>query len=67
MDIENTTWTAVVERQAIFKALIKNGTEQFLQASDTPFVRGPFAELLGPFKFNEYMQLNWISPRTNQK
>jgi hypothetical protein len=25
LDIENTTWTVIVEKQAILKALIKNG------------------------------------------
>jgi hypothetical protein len=46
----------IVERQAIFEALIKNGREHFSQASDTPFVNGPIAEFLGPFEFNEISQ-----------
>jgi hypothetical protein len=29
LDVENTSWTAVVEWQAIFKALIKNGEDYF--------------------------------------
>jgi hypothetical protein len=46
MNIENTTWTAIVERQAIFKALIKNGEEHLSQASHTPFASGPVADVL---------------------
>jgi hypothetical protein len=56
LDLENTTWTALVECQAIFEALIKNGEEHFLQASNTPFTSGPIAEHLGPYEFNEYSQ-----------
>jgi hypothetical protein len=56
MNIENTSWTAVVEWQAIFEALIKNGEAHFSQASHTPFASGPVADLLGPFEFNEYSQ-----------
>ena len=56
MNIENTSWTAVVKRQAIFEALIKNGEAHFSQASHTPFASGPVADLLGPFEFNEYSQ-----------
>jgi hypothetical protein len=56
MDIENTTWTAVVEQQAIFEALLANGEQHFSQASHTPFASGPVADLLGPFEFNEYSQ-----------
>jgi hypothetical protein len=56
MDIENTTWTAVVERQAIFEALLANGEQHFSQASHTPFASGPVADLLGRFEFNEYLQ-----------
>ena len=56
MNIENTTWTAIVECQAIFEALIKNGEEHFSQASHTPFASGPVADVLGPFEFNEVSQ-----------
>jgi hypothetical protein len=56
LNIENTTWTAIVERQAIFEALIKNGKEHFSQASHTPFVSGPVADFLGPFEFNKVSQ-----------
>jgi hypothetical protein len=33
--------------------LLQNGREHFSQASDTPFVSGPVAELISPFKFND--------------
>jgi hypothetical protein len=56
LDLENTMWTALVKRQAIFEALIKNGEEHFLQASNTPFASSPIAEHLGPYEFNEYSQ-----------
>jgi hypothetical protein len=59
LDFENTSWTAVVEQQAIFEALIKNGEEHFSQAMNTPFATfatGPVADLIGPFEFNEYSQ-----------
>jgi hypothetical protein len=56
LNIENTTWTAIVECQAIFEALIKNGEEHFSQASHTPFASGPVADVLAPFEFNEVSQ-----------
>jgi hypothetical protein len=56
LNIEKTTWTAIVERQAIFEALIKNGEEHFSQASHTPFASGWVADVLGPFEFNEVSQ-----------
>jgi hypothetical protein len=52
LNIENTTWTAIVKCQAIFEALIKKGEKHFSQASDTPFASGPVADVLGPFEFN---------------
>jgi hypothetical protein len=56
LDFENTSWTAVVEWQAIFEALIKNSEEHFSQAMNTPFATGPVVDLIGPFEFNEYSQ-----------
>ncbi len=56
LNVENTTWTALVEQQAIFEALMKNGKEHFSQATDTPFATGPVADLIGPFDFNESSQ-----------
>jgi hypothetical protein len=52
LDFENTSWTAFVEWQAIFEALIKNGEEHFSQAMNTPFATGPVADLIGPFEFS---------------
>jgi hypothetical protein len=49
-------WTALVERQAIFEALLAHGEQHFSQATHTPFASGPVADLLGPFEFNEYLQ-----------
>jgi hypothetical protein len=56
MNIENTTWTAIVKCQAIFEALIKNGEEHFSHASHTPFASGLVADIPGPFEFNEVSQ-----------
>jgi hypothetical protein len=56
LNIENTTWTVIVKRQAIFEALIKNGEEHFSQASHTPFASSPVADVLGPYKFNKVSQ-----------
>ena len=55
-NLNNTTWSAVIKKEAIFKALIKNGKQHFSQAMDTPFASGPVANLIGPFEFNEYSQ-----------
>jgi hypothetical protein len=53
LDLQNITWSALLECQAIFEALIKNGEEHFNQASGTPFVSSLIAEYLGPFEFNK--------------
>jgi hypothetical protein len=58
LNLRNTTWSALVERQAIFKALIKNGEEHFNQASGTPFVSSPIAEYLGPFELKQVLPAN---------
>jgi hypothetical protein len=52
----NTTWTAVVEAQALYEVLTKAGQEHFKQAAHTPFVTGPIANKLGPFANNEYYE-----------
>jgi len=54
-DSENTTWTVIVEAQAIGEALISQGREHFSQASDTPFASGPVADLIGPL-FNKFSE-----------
>jgi hypothetical protein len=56
LDLQNITWSALLECQAIFEALIKNGEEHFNQASGTPFVSSLITEYLGPFEFNKYSQ-----------
>jgi hypothetical protein len=53
-NLDNTTWTALVEKEAIFEALIRNGREHFSQATPTPFILGPIANFIGPFEFNKY-------------
>lgn len=55
-DIENTSWTALLEAEAIWEALLHQGKEHFSQASDTPFATGPIADLIGPFEQNEHSQ-----------
>jgi hypothetical protein len=54
LDLQNTSWMAIVEKQAIFEALLQNGRKHFSQATDTPFISGPISKHIGPFKFNEY-------------
>jgi hypothetical protein len=39
LDLENTTWTAIVARQAIFEAIIKNGKEHLRLAASKPGFR----------------------------
>jgi len=52
-DPQNTSWTAIVEAEGIWEALLQHGKEHFSQAKDTPFVAGPIADHIGPFEFNE--------------
>jgi hypothetical protein len=53
-DLQNTTWSSVIEAQALFEVLTKNCQKHFQQAEATPFVTGPIAEKIGPFDDNEY-------------
>jgi hypothetical protein len=55
-DLLNTTWTAVVEAQALYEVLTHDGQTHFHQAADTPFVTGPIADKLGPFADNHYCE-----------
>ena len=50
------TWTVLVEKEAIFEALLNNSKQHFGQAIPTPFCSSPVANLIGPFDFNEYSQ-----------
>jgi hypothetical protein len=51
---KDTTWSNIVEAQALFEILTSDGQQHFRQAADTPFVTGPIAAKLGPFADNEY-------------
>jgi hypothetical protein len=53
-DLHNTTWTAIIETQALYEVLTMAGQLHFGQAANTPFVTGPIADKLGPFADNEY-------------
>jgi hypothetical protein len=55
-DMENTTWTSIIEAQALYEALIAAGRAHFSQASNTPFVTGPIADKFGPFADNAYCE-----------
>jgi hypothetical protein len=52
-DIDNTTWTLIVEATAIWETLQTTAVKHFTQASKTPWVAGPISELIGPFEYNE--------------
>jgi hypothetical protein len=49
-----TTWTSVIEAQALYEVLLAAGQKNFNQAADTPFATGPVADKLGPFADNDY-------------
>jgi hypothetical protein len=53
-DLENTTWTAIIEAQALYEVLIAHAQEHFKQAANTPFINGPIAAQFGPFADNSY-------------
>ena len=55
-DMENTSWSAVVEAQALFEVLTKASQDHFHQAANTPFVSGPIADMIGPFDENAYCE-----------
>ena len=55
-NLDNTSWSALVKKEAIFEALISNGEQHFSQAMSTPFASGPIVNLIGPLKFNKYSQ-----------
>jgi hypothetical protein len=54
LDLPNTTWSTIIDAQALFEALTDDGQKHFHQAADTPFVSGPIAEILSPFADNGY-------------
>jgi hypothetical protein len=53
-DLQNTTWSSVIEAQALFEVLTKDCQKHFQQAEAAPFVTGPIADKIGPFNNNEY-------------
>jgi hypothetical protein len=53
-DLTNTTWSTVIEAQALFEVLMKDSQAHYRQAAETPFVTGPIASKIGPFANNEY-------------
>jgi hypothetical protein len=53
-DLNNTTWTSIIEAQALYEVLTKDCQDHFYQAAETPFVSGPIADKIGPFADNEY-------------
>jgi hypothetical protein len=53
-DTADTTWTSVVEAQALYEVLLADGQRHFNQAAPTPFVTGPIAAKFGPFDDNDY-------------
>jgi hypothetical protein len=53
-DLTNTTWSSIIEAQALFEVLTKDCQEHFQQAASTPFVTGPIANRISPFEDNEY-------------
>jgi hypothetical protein len=55
-DMDNTTWSTIVEAQALYEVLLTAGQEHFKQAANTPFVTGPIASKFGPFADNDYCE-----------
>jgi hypothetical protein len=53
---DTTTWSSIIEAQALFEVLTKDSQEYYQQASDSsmPFVSGPIASKIGPFADNAY-------------
>jgi hypothetical protein len=64
LDIENTSWTAVVERQAIFEALIKNREEHFSEAMNTPSATGPVRTSLVPSNSTNILNRSYVANLT---
>jgi hypothetical protein len=53
-NLNDTTWSSIIEAQALFEVLTKDSQELFHQAAETPFVSGPIASKIGPFADNDY-------------
>ena len=55
LHLPNTTWSAVIEAQALFEVLTNDGQNRLQQAAETPLDSGPIADKLGPpFANNGY-------------
>jgi hypothetical protein len=50
----DTTWSSIIEAQALSEVLTKDSQEDYHQAAETPFVSGPVASKIGPFVDNDY-------------
>ena len=55
-DLDNTSCSALVKKEAIFEALISNGAQHFSQAMLTTFASSPITNLIRPFEFNKDSQ-----------
>ena len=53
-ELETTNWKPILDAQELFDVLTKEGQTHYRQAAETPLVKGPFAEKIGPFDNNEY-------------
>ena len=53
-NLAQTTWTPIVDAQELYQLLTTEGQLHYQQAAETPLVKGPFTEKLGPFDDNEY-------------
>jgi hypothetical protein len=51
---DTTTWSSIIEAQALFEVLTEDNQEHYHQAAKTPFISGPIASKIGPFADNEY-------------
>ena len=53
-NLAQTTWTPIVDAQELYQLLTNKGQLHYQQATETPLVKGLFAEKLGPFDDNDY-------------
>jgi hypothetical protein len=53
-NLNDTTWSSIIEAQALVEVLTKDSQEHYHQAAETPFVSGPIVSKIGPFADNDY-------------
>ena len=53
-NLAQTTWMPIVDAKDLYHILTSKGQLHYHRAAETPLVRGPFAEKIGPFDDNEY-------------